>query len=345
MNFSSDNAFGAAPEMIAALERVRSGPAAAYGDDEETAALKTRMRELFECDLELFLVATGTAANSLALSSLSPSYGIIFCHEESHIHVDEAGAPEFFTQGAKLLPLPGFAGKLTVDAIEKVLWGFGRGGIHQPVPSVVSLTQATELGTLYQPEEIRELTGFAKSKDMSVHMDGARFANAIATLGCAPADITWRAGVDILCFGATKNGAMASEAVIFFDKDKVGDFGLRQKRAGQVFSKGRFPAAQFNAYLEDGLWQKLAKSANAKAQSLNKILEASNKVELAYPVEGNEIFIYLEPADMQTLFTRGAVFYPWPAPLKEGRQLCRLVTSFETQDEDIIAFEAALRGL
>lgn len=217
MNFKSDNTAGAAPEVLAALARVNDGVEASYGDDAVTRRLGEKLSTLFEKDVAVFPVATGTAANSLALATLTPHYGAVFCHEGAHIHVDECGAPEFYSQGAKLVPLKGAHGKLTPGAIKAALGHFQRGFVHHPQPAMISITQATELGTTYTPAEVDALSRFARAERLSLHMDGARFANALAHLKCKPADITWKAGVDVMSFGVTKNGALAAEAVIFFD--------------------------------------------------------------------------------------------------------------------------------
>ncbi len=345
MDFTSDNAYGVAPQILAALSEVSAGTSPAYGDDEVTARLQAQFSELFERDVAMFLVGTGTAANSLALASLSPPYGVIFCHEHAHIHVDECAAPEFFTHGAKLLPLKGANGKLTPKILDEALFGYGRPGPHQPQPAAVSISQLSEAGTAYTVEEVGALSELAKARGLGLHMDGARFANAVASLKCAPADVTWRAGVDVLCFGATKNGAMAAEAVIFFDPDRAGDFLFRQKRAGQVFSKNRFIAAQMEAYLQDDLWLTLASQANAYTAQVAEIIETSRIGTLAYPVNGNQVFVYLAPDKISALHGAGAKFHPWPVPLKDGKQLCRFVTSYATDPTGIDEFAKVIADL
>src|ERR1700733_9004355 len=239
MNFASDNVTGVAPEILAAIVAANDGAVASYGDDPITGRVASRLAEIFEHEVAVFPVATGTAANALALAALTPPWGAVFCHEVSHIAVDEANAPEFYSGGAKLATLPGADGKLSAETIAKLLPG-GLGVVHHAQPAVVSLTQATECGTAYRPAEIAAIAEIAHHHGLAVHMDGARFANALVQLGCTPAEMTWRAGIDALSFGATKNGALAAEAIVFFDKAKAESLPFRRKRAGHLFSKMRF---------------------------------------------------------------------------------------------------------
>lgn len=345
MDFTSDNASGAAPEIIQALVTANAGTAAAYGDDEITERARGAVCELFEKECAVFFVATGTASNSLALATLSPPYGVLFAHEEAHIHVDECAAPEFFAGGAKIIPLPGEAGKIDAGALHLAIEKFPRGVVHRAQPGALSLTQASEFGTTYKADEISTLVDLAKDKSIPVHMDGARFANAVASLGCSPAEATWKLGIDVLSFGATKNGAIGTEAVVFFDPDKAADFFFRQKRGGHVFSKGRFLSAQFEAYLKDDLWLRLAGQSNAMAQNLVKAMADEGLGAPLYPVEGNEIFIALPLDAIRALKTQGARFHNWPVPPENGRQLIRLVTSFATDQSELEAFVAALKTL
>jgi len=266
MNFRSDNVTGVAPEILAALAAANAGSAAAYGEDAVTKRLAQRFAALFEHAVEVFPVATGTAANALALATLVPSWGVIYCHEAAHIQVDECGAPEFFAGGAKLLPLAGDDAKLRPEVVERAIGG--QGVVHHAQPAAISISEATEAGTLYRPEEIAALGALARRHGLALHMDGARFANAVAALGCSPAELSWRAGVDALSFGATKNGALAAEAVIFFDPAKVKGFAYRRKRGGHLLSKMRFLSAQLEAYLADDLWLANARHANAMAARL-----------------------------------------------------------------------------
>lgn len=345
MDFTSDNASGVAPQILAALGEVNHGTAAAYGDDEVSVRARAAMSNLFEREVATFFVATGSAANALSLAVLAPPYGTIFAHEEAHIHVDECAAPEFFSGGAKIIPLAGEQGKINVDALQLAIEKFPRGVVHRPQPGALSLTQATEFGTVYTPQELTERITLAKAARIPVHMDGARFANAMAGSGLTPAEATWKLGVDVLSFGATKNGGMGAEAVVFFDPDMAGDFQFRQKRAGQVFSKGRFAAAQFEAYLKDGLWLELASRANDKARRLAEGLKNTGFDDPFCPVDANEIFIALPLDVIKTLVSQGARFHNWPVPPEKGKQLIRLVTSFQTQDQEIDSFLKVLAAL
>jgi threonine aldolase len=336
MNFLSDNAYGAAPEILAALEQANTGTAPPYGDDEMTARVRRRFQDIFERDVAVFPVITGTAANALALATVSPSYGAIFCHEHSHVAVDECAAPEFFSGGGKLAHVAGAHAKLTPDAVHAALASY-RGGVHSPRPSAISITQATERGTVYTAGEIAALGELARAEGMALHMDGARFANALAYLGCAPADITWRAGVDVLSFGATKNGALCAEAVVFFDLSRVRDFEYRRKRAGHLLSKMRFVSAQLEAHLAEDRWLKQARIANALARRMAEGLCKIPGVRIAEPVEANEVFAELPDTLVRRLKEAGALFYGWEERERGGR-LIRLVLSFLTPAECVTEF-------
>ena len=266
MLFGSDNWAGAADEVMAALQRANAGLAPAYGGDALTRAVEQRFAEVFDHEVAVFFVATGGAANGLALSALTPPWGMVLCHEESHIQMDECAGPEFFTGGAKLLPMPGHAAKLDADTVGRTLAGMPARPPHGAPARVLSLTQATECGTVYAPGEVAALGALAREHGLRVHVDGARFANAVAALGCHPADLSWRAGVDVLCFGGSKNGALAAEAVVFFDPSLAHDFAHRRKRSGHLWSKQRFLRAQFEALFDDGLWLRLATHANTMAR-------------------------------------------------------------------------------
>lgn len=338
MFFTSDNVTGAAPEIMAALAAANEGPQPSYGADPITARVEERLSALFEREVAVFLVATGTAANSLGLAALTPPWGAVYCHREAHIERDEAGAPEFFTGGAKLVLLPGAHGKITPAALTAGLEEAWTGSVHAVQPAVLSLTQATESGTVYTAEEVAALTAIARGHNMRTQMDGARFANAVAHLGCAPADVTWRAGVDVLSFGATKNGALAAEAVVFFDTDLAKDFGWRRKRGGHLFSKMRFLSAQMDAYLADGLWLRLAAHANAMAQRLAQGLARVPGAALRDPVQANEVFVTLPEPVIEGLEAAGFRFYRW-----DGATV-RLVTAWNTKAEDVEALvDAATR--
>ena len=345
MDFTSDNSYGAAPQILDALIAVSSGAALAYGEDAISTRLALRFSEIFAREVAVFPVVTGTAANCLAFAALVPPHGAILCHEAAHIEVDECGAPEFFTHGAKLIRIAGEGGKLTPAALAVTLARFRPGDVHQVQPAVVSITQATEAGTVYRPDEILALARVAHDRGMRLHMDGARFANAVAYLDCPAAELTWRAGVDVLSFGATKGGAFAAEAVVFFDPIMAGDFVYRRKKAGHLLSKMRFISAQLDAYLADGLWLTLAARANALARKLAEGLARIPGGALVYPVEANEVFVRLPNADVARLRDAGAKFYDWEPP-DDGKTMIRLVTSFATEEKDVeLLLAAASRRL
>lgn len=338
-NFGSDNAAGASPEILAHIARCNDGSARAYGGDEVTARVRERLAEVFETRLSAWPVATGTAANALALSALSPPFGAVICHRDSHINCDECGAPEFFTGGAKLIDLDGAGAKITAEAVERVMAEGWRGVVHHVQPAVVSITQSTEAGTVYGVDEIAAISEACRRHDLALHMDGARFANALVALGCSPAEMTWKAGVDVLSFGATKNGALAAEAVIFFDEDEAGRSAVefRRKRAGHLFSKMRFLSAQLEAYLEDDLWLRNARHANAMARRLADGLLAIDGVDLVHPVEANEIFAVMPAAVAEAMRQDGHAFHDWPA---YGTACRRLVTAWNTEPDAVDAFLA-----
>ncbi len=336
MNLASDNAYGAAPQILDAVAIASGGAAPSYGDDDITARAIRRLRDTFECELVAYPVITGTAANALALATLCPPHGAIFCHSESHIATDECAAPEFFTHGAKLVPLQGAHGRITPEAVAATLPNFGR-GVHSSKPSVVSISQLSELGTAYTPDDVAALARFAHDQGMRLHMDGARLANAIAHLGCEPSELTWRAGLDALSFGATKNGALAAEAVIFFNPADARDFEYRRKKSGHLLSKMRFVSAQLDAYLDNGLWLANAARANDLAQALANGLTTMSTVTLAHPVQGNQVFVNLPESMARRLRAAGARFYDW-ASAEHGRRLVRLVTSFATPETDVAKF-------
>lgn len=334
MNFASDNVTGACPEVLQAIVRHNDGAALPYGEDPVTTAAEARLKEIFETDLVALPVATGTACNAIALSCMAPPYGAIYCHRDAHIHVDECGAPELFTGGAKLIPLDGDGVKLTPDALEAAI--VGAGVVHHPQPAAVSLSQGTEGGTLYSLEEIAALSAVAKRHGLKVHMDGARFANALVALGCAPAEMTWQAGVDVLSFGATKNGCLAAEALIFFDKTLAADAHFRRKRAGQLLSKMRFVSAQIEAYLGDEVWLRNAHHANTMAVKLSGGLCALPGVSALHPTEINEVFCRMPQALTDALLAAGFVFYDGYF----GPGTVRLVCAWNTSEESVDALLA-----
>ena len=342
MTFASDNTSGVAPEIMTALAAVNQGIASGYGADGVTKSLDKRFAEVFEREVKVFPVATGTAANALALSCLTPPYGAIYCHAGAHIQVDECGAPELFTGGAKLRPLPGAHAKLTPDVVDRSI--SGAEVVHSTQPAVLSLTQSTEAGTLYKLDELAALTQVARRHNLKVQMDGARFANALVALNCSAAEMTWKAGVDVLAFGATKNGALAAEAVVFFDPALAESFGYRRKRGGHLFSKMRFLSAQLDAYLTNDLWLRNARHANAMAARLADGLAALPGLALVHPVESNQVFLRLPLTLAEALRARGHAFYDWDEETGKGggvtgsETTVRLVTAFNTMAETIEVF-------
>ncbi len=333
MNFASDNVSPVHPRIMSAITAANDGPAMAYGGDALTARAVARIREVFgHHGAEVFLVTTGTAANALALSAMVDPFGGVLAHEEAHVNTDECGAPELFTGGAKIIPLPGDGGRISPAVLEERLAAFVHGE-HQVLPQALTLTNATEYGQVLTPDEIAALTSTANDRGLKVHLDGARLANALAALDCTPAEATWKAGVDVLSFGLTKNGAMCAEAVIFFDTGLAARFAWRRKRAGQLLSKGRYLAAQFLAALQDGLWLDLARHANAMAARLAQGLAELPGVRPAHPVQANEIFVHLPRPLHEALTAAGAIYYPWRE--SESTVLARLVTSWATTPEDV----------
>ena len=345
MYFASDNWAGASEPVMNALMRHKDGYEPAYGDGPISESIEQRFQDIFETECAVFVVGTGTAANALALSALTGPAGTVFCHKEAHIRVDECGAPEFLTSGARMWGLDGKHGKLSRKALQTGFQEVPHGVVHHGQPSAVSLTQATEAGTLYSIEEITQLSAQAKDNGLAVHMDGARFANALVTLGVTPAEMTWKAGVDVLSFGATKNGAWCAEAVVFFNRDYAKDFIYRRKRAGQLFSKMRFAAAQFEGYFENDHWLDNARHSNAMATRLVKGLKALDHTRLAWPTGSNEVFAIVPKQAAQKAKAAGAVFYDWPSigldPEEcpgEDEILLRLVCSFSTAEEEVDQF-------
>jgi threonine aldolase len=340
-NFGSDNVTPASPEIIEAIAAANTGALHSYGDDPYTEQLTTLASNLFETNVAIYPITTGTAANALALATLTPPYGAVYCHETAHIATDECGAPEFYTAGAKIVGLPSADGKLLSAQLEAPLRYAAELGVHHVRPAALSLTQATEWGTVYTPAEVQALSNTAHAHRLGVHMDGARIANAIAHLGCSPADITWKSGIDVLSLGATKNGAMAAEAVIFFDPARAESFAARRKRAGHLWSKMRFLSVQLIAYLQDGLWLRNARHANAMAARLAATLETLPGLRLAQPVQANELFVAMPDRVIDALLAEGFEFYRWPVSAGVSGPVIRLVTSFCTATADVDAFVTA----
>jgi threonine aldolase len=335
VSFLSDNAASPCPEVLAAIAAAVPSSAAGYDGDALSTRLDGVFSDMFGRKCSVLPVVTGTAANALALAALVPPYGAVVCQDEAHIQVDECGAPGFFTGGATLLLVPGAAGKLTPAGITAALAAH-RGDVHQVQVRALSLTQATEAGTVYSVDELAALGALARARGWRVHLDGARFANAVAHLGCHPGDVSWRAGVDVLSFGTIKNGGLSAEAIVVFDAGLVDDLRFRRKRAGQMPSKGRFQAAQLLAMVEDGVWLRNAGRANAGAARL----AAAAGARLLHPVEANEVFVRLLPGEAERLRGAGFGFYDWGAA---GSGEARLVVSWDSDDAVIAAMAESLR--
>ena len=337
MNFSSDTAAPAHPAILEAMLAASKGPSPSYGSDSWTDAARKALRDVFETDLDIWLVSSGTAANALSLATLCPPHGGIICHDEAHIERDERGAPEFFTGGAKLALLPGAHARIDMSALREKIAINRHDFVHETPAHVLSLSNLTESGAAYRPFEIAERAALAREAGLAVHLDGARLANALVSTGASPAEMTWRAGVDVLCFGATKNGAVGCEAIILFGaaRQRAQDLMVRAKRAGHMPPKMRFLAAQMSAYLKDGLWLQLARRANTSATNLATALTRAG-AELAHPVDGNEVFARLPDGMADRLSAAGAKFYPWI----DGSH--RFVCSWATEPSEIDAFAAYL---
>ncbi len=350
MNFASDNTAAIAPAILDAIGKANSGFALGYGNDALTRQVERKLSDLFECEVAVFLVATGTAANALSIAHLAPPWGAVLGHRDAHIMTSECGAPEFFGGGLKLIGLAGDDGRISVAELKRVLDREEWGGPHHVSPSVLSLTQATEAGTVYSVADTAALAAIAHARGMMLQMDGARFANAVARLEVTPAEITWKAGVDVLAFGATKGGAMAAEAVIFFDPGRAGGMPERRKRGGHLISKHRFVAAQFDAFLMDGSWLMLARHANAMADRLAHGLSGKG-LSPVWPVEANLVFAVLPAEIHKRLQAAGASYYlmhrdtaPRHVIGRSDDVLVRLVTSFATTAEEVDAFIALVGG-
>ena len=344
-NFNSDNVSQVCDPIMAAIHAANSGPAPSYGGDDLTRRLQSVASGVFGTEVAIFPVTTGTAANALALSQCVPSYGAVYCHETAHIVTDECGAPEFFTGGAKLIGFSGVDGKITPEQVARAAAYAEDMGVHHVKPAAVSLSQATEWGTVYELSEVSALTAAAKRLSLPVHMDGARFANALVHLGCTPAAATWQSGVDVLSLGATKNGALCAEAVVFFDPARARDFERRRKQAGHLWSKQRFVSAQLLAYFEHGLWLDNARHANAMASLLAEGLSHVPGATLLQSVDANEVFVALPEATVAALERQGFAFYRWPLSAPPAGVAIRLVTSYATPRAHVDEFLAAAQTL
>jgi threonine aldolase len=340
ISFRSDNDWGASPEVIAALAACNDDTARPYGADQWTARAEAALSTVFERKVGVLLVSTGTAANSISLAAMVPRWGSVLCHRHAHIYADECGAPEFFTGGARLVPSASAGSKLDAQLLRGEL-ASGRGDVHCMQPSAVSITQCTEDGQVYSPDEIAAVARVCRDAGVPLHMDGARFANALVALGCTAAEMTWRAGVDLLSFGATKNGALNAEAIVVFDEKLIGQLPFLRKRAGHLLSKMRFVSAQMQAYLANDLWLTNARHANAMAARLAQGLASIRGVELAMPARTNILFATLPARIEAGLRERGFDFYGdrW------GPGVVRLVTSFGTTSGMVDGMLAAAREI
>ena len=329
--FASDNTAPICPEAWAALQEANADYAAAYGEDRWTARVCDRIRESFETDCDVYFVFTGTAANALALAQVCPSFRSIICHQNAHIQTDECGGPEFFTGGSKLLLVGGGNGKIDIGEAKVLL--ARQNELHSHKPGVISIAEATEFGTVYNCDEIAAIAGLARSYQLSLHMDGARFANAVASLNCSPRTITWEVGVDVLCFGGTKNGTVAGELVIFFNREVSREFEYRVKQAGQLGSKMRFLAAPWMGLLKGDIWLRNAQRANRAARELARRLQGNTNVEIVFPVEANAVFARMDNELVRGLEARGWCFYKFIEP-----DVYRLMCSWATTECDIESF-------
>jgi threonine aldolase len=338
MNFASDNTAPASPEILRAVADASQGAVSSYGADPVTARLRDAMNAAFERDVLTYPVATGTAANALALATLVRPFSAVICAEEAHIATDEGGAPEFYMGGAKLVTLPSRDGRITPEQIDAAMARAIDGGVHHVLPEAVSITQATEWGIVYSLPQIAAISAVCRRHKLKLHMDGARYGNALAHLGCSPAASSWQAGVDVLSFGATKNGALAAEAVLFFDAALADGFERRRKRAGQLWSKMRFLSAQLDAYLADDLWRRNAGHANRMAQLLAAVLRDIPGVSLMQDVQANEVFAAMPDDLIAALQAGGAHFYRWIDMPGVALPVARFVTAFSTTEAEIEAF-------
>ena len=332
VKFASDNVTGACPEVLEAILKANDEDRTPYGNDDLSKNLQDKFSEIFEKEVIVFPIASGTAANALALSTMTPSYGNIYCHKMSHINTDECGAPEFYTGGGKLVTLNGVMGKITAEELAQSIGG--KGIVHHTQPSSVSITQVCETGEVYQLDEIKKIAEITHKHNLNLHMDGARFANALVSLDVRPAEMTWKSGIDVLSFGATKNGCLAAEAIIFFKKELVGDIAFLMKRAGHLLSKMRFVSAQLDGYISNDVWLKNAKHANLMAKKLSDGLVSSNKVKLEYPTEANEVFVKLPKKMIEHLNTEE---YMMSNEEMDGKTV-RLVTAWNTKSSEVEEF-------
>jgi len=337
VKFASDNVAGACPEVLDAVIKANEGDSTPYGNDQISTELQDKFSEIFEKEVIVFPTASGTAANALALSTMTPSFGNIYCHKLSHINTDECGAPEFYTGGGKLVTLQGIQGKITANELDESVTGAGI--VHHTQPSSVSITQVCETGEVYQLDEIKKISDVAHNHNLNMHMDGARFANALVSLDVTPAEMTWKSGIDVLSFGATKNGCLAAEAIIFFKKDLVGNTAFLMKRAGHLLSKMRFVSAQLDAYISNDVWLKNARHANKMGKRLSEGLDNYSDINLSYPTEANEVFATFPRNKIDHLNSEG---YTINEDEWDGKAV-RLVAAWNTKDNDVDNFLEILK--
>ncbi|MBX3530117.1 MAG: low specificity L-threonine aldolase [Rhizobiaceae bacterium] len=341
MNFASDNWAGAHPQIAEALARHATGFAAAYGNSDLDKVVKAKFSEVFERDVDVFFVATGTAANSLAMTAFAKPGGVFFAHREAHMLVDECGAPEYLSGGGRLCPVDGPLGRMDPAQLDAAIRRYPAQFLHGGQPAGVSVTQSSEIGTVYSLDELGAIADVARSHKLPLHMDGARFANALVSLGCTPAEMTWKRGIDIVSFGGTKNGCWCAEALVVLNPESAPGMPFIHKRAAQLFSKSRFVSAQFEAYFADDLWLKSARHSNAMAKRLAELFEKAPGARLAWQPQANEVFAILRDDRANALAAAGARFYDWHAPhgadlkLRTGEVLFRFVTSFATTEQEV----------
>ncbi|MFK7823769.1 MAG: low specificity L-threonine aldolase [Oligoflexales bacterium] len=331
MTFKSDNAWGVSGEILNAMVAANEGVASSYGQDEYSKKLHDIFAQVFDTRVRYFLTTTGTAANSLAIASICPSFGIVYCHQESHINHDECSSPEMISGGAKICPIPGNHGKIDPDTLENTIIGHLEMRPHQGMPGCISITQGNECGTVYSINEIQKIRKIAVKYQLPMHMDGARFANALVKLNCRPSDITSQLGIDVISFGGTKNGALAAEAVVFLNSGLGKNADFLHKKMGQLISKTRFFSAQFLAYLNENLWIKNGEHANKMAEKLAAVLCSHPNISLKHPCEINEIFAYIPKPIANLLREKGMQFYCW----SQTEDCYRFVTSFMNKESEI----------
>ncbi len=350
MNFASDNWAGAHPQVSDALARHAGGFAAAYGNSDLDKSVRATFRDIFERDVEVYFVATGTAANSLSMTAFAKPGGVFFAHSEAHMVADECGAPEYLSGGGRLCPVEGRLGRIDPAALDAAIRRYPAEFVHAGQPAGISVTQSTEIGSVYSPDELGAVGEVARRHKLPLHMDGARFANALVALGCTPAEMTWKAGVDVISFGGTKNGCWCAEALVVLNPAAAPGMAFLQKRAAQLFSKSRFVAAQFEAYFADDLWLGSARHANAMATKLASAFRETGRGRLAWEPQANAVFAVLSEDDARALMAKGAHFHRWSKPsgneaeMGPGEALWRFVTSFATTPEDVASLARALSG-